>query len=97
MNKEILEEIKFNTIYRKEWERNLIRYTNDVLKDTRLKMNKCRKCFYLTKRLAFQAFTNYYCQICANQYRHNNSATPKTCTSCATYYGCCSDCMSEVD
>ena len=73
-------------------------YDVDFQHDARLAKNLCRSCCYLRGPIiAGQAFTEYKCRNCHENFRHPNTAVPQLCEWCAKMLNACCRCGGPVD
>lgn len=77
--------------------KNLERYENDNHKSRRLSVSECKTCFYLDGgRISPQAFRNYVCNHCENEYTHHNYDVPDYCPNCCKEHSVCRRCAANL-
>lgn len=94
------EKILRNTGYSKDgfaWalERAVLRI-KDLNKDSRIKEQECRYCFY-QDRIGGAAMTNNNCENCEKEMMFGSTSTDCTCLACAQSLGLCKHCGGDID
>jgi hypothetical protein len=69
----------------------------DKERKQRIERLECQSCWYLSSGMSGQAFTQYTCQVCSEDYSHPNTSTPRVCWACATKLGICCECGADLD
>lgn len=70
----------------------------DAHKAERLGAYECKWCFYFRgDRIAGQAFTDYICAVCREEYSWSNTAVPTICPKCASHLQICKRCGADLD
>ena len=77
--------------------KNLNNYDTDLKQSQRLKLQKCKYCFYMSNKIALQAFTKFTCKNCKEEFLHHNSNVNKICIKCAEELNICCHCGAEMD
>jgi ribosomal protein L37AE/L43A len=70
----------------------------DEGKAVRYKQYLCPMCAYIDIRgLAGQAFTNWKCDICSQEFTYHTTAVPHVCEKCAETWHVCTKCGADID
>lgn len=72
-------------------------FERDEQAERRREAVQCRSCFYLGGTMAGQAMSAWACGLCAEEHIHNNTNTPRLCTSCAQIHSLCSRCGGDLE
>jgi hypothetical protein len=73
-------------------------YRMDVHKESRLKHQSCRYCYYIRgDRIVGQAFTTYKCGICKQDNSWHNTGIPVLCPECAKKNNLCISCGADIE
>lgn len=73
-------------------------YKKDGHKESRVKSQECKYCYYFRSNIiAGQAFTKYECGICKEIHTHPNTAVPKICKECAKKHNICTRCCADLN
>ncbi len=82
----------------KRYRRALACWELDNLKDSRLKNEKCKSCFYFDFSVSGQAFSERACRNanCVEVSLGHNTNVPEYCTACSKKYGICRDCGGDI-
>lgn len=87
--------------WEKRKEENKIRreneYNKDTYKEQRIKERNCKKCRYLSPRIALQAFTNSNCMLCGKIIVNPTSDIDTVCMSCSEEKELCVHCGEKLD
>jgi hypothetical protein len=93
--------IRFNTSMSSQRTKNTLERAAKCLNDTeraqRLKKLECKGCYYFSTGFGGQAFTTWYCGICAKEDKHANTNTPKVCKDCAKKHKICRRCGGDIN
>lgn len=95
------QQLHINTSRSKEYYADMLmkihNYDQDERSTTRLLRRECKTCFYLKGgQVVLQAFTDYNCDACKNEYTHHNGGVPRYCIACSTEFEICVKCGSEL-
>jgi len=77
--------------------KNLFNYDNDTKQTTRIKLQQCKYCYYISNKISLQAFTIFICKNCNDEIIHHNSNVDKYCMDCAKELNICCHCGAEMD
>ena len=77
--------------------KNLNKYDTDPKQPQRLKLQKCKYCYYINIKISLQAFTTFTCKNCKEEFIHHNSNVDKFCMKCAEELNICCHCGAEMD
>jgi len=77
--------------------KKLNNYDTDPKQSQRLKLQKCKYCYYINIKIALQAFTKFTCKNCKEEFLHHNSNVNKHCMKCAEELNICCHCGAEMD
>jgi len=98
-NKKNIESVDY--FNRKKYEKlkiKVMNYENDLLKNNRLKEQKCKSCTYINNDLiSMSAFTTENCYICNKEITFACSDTDKLCLDCAQGNNLCKKCGGTID
>ena len=77
--------------------KNLNKYDTDTKQPKRLKLQKCKYCYYMSNKISLQAFTTFICKNCSDEIIHHNSNVDKYCMDCAKELNICCHCGAGMD
>ena len=75
----------------------IIRYEEDVEKESRKNNKLCKCCYYIKDAYGFSAMTTSYCGICKESILNGSSCTNRVCDKCAESHKLCSRCGGKME
>jgi len=64
----------------------------DTDRERREELRECAFCYYVSRAMAGQAFTEFVCAACEKSFSHPNTRVPLLCDECADTHGACVRC-----
>lgn len=84
--------------YADDTRRHVDAYATDQSREQRLAARQCPWCFYFRgSRLSGQAFTDWKCSGCGQDFSHPNTAVPMLCPDCSDKHQACTECCADLE
>lgn len=76
----------------------LFNYENDINRIERLKVHKCKYCYYINcDRVVMDIITEGVCKNCAKFTLYPDNHTDRYCDKCSEKYNICKHCGAQLD